>query len=215
MSIAIVNKIKEHDIPCTIVAKYAYVYSETYASICANKYDFNDFWNYEVEEYEEILIGEYSLASTTLQSTILKYEFNINNLKTKKKLQEYNTEDFIHYFKMEKDGIGKQYYHIVKVYCILQRIPRAPNCIISLFNYTVDELQNDIIMRMGGPKKNEVLDHKSLTLLILKWYANFNYNRICLKSKIGNIKLLDKDNNEDLEIEYNLYSNLIDEIQGY
>jgi len=210
--------LKIEKVPCTIVGKYAKLNIKKYNELITNPDEFEKFWNYEIKEYQEILIGEHYLETET------EFEFNINDLPDRHKMQENTIFNMyklpiIYYKKIDfEENTIKEFYHVVQIYKVLDIIPRAPNNLELLFDYTIEQLEIDLCRIELNETYNQLLlkeknQHKSLLMIIINWYADFIYDRINFKSKIKNIELCYDDSKYN--IEYNLYSNLIEEIQGH
>ena len=184
-------KLTADDIPCLVQSKYVELPKKRVLDLTTPE-DVNDLFETDADNYEEILIGGGNVSS--------KIEFNIARCKYVVDMEFTNMPDGDFYFQKYKSKDGNTMYRLVKIYDIITRIPRAPNCVEALMQYSVDELLIDTTrLKLNAGKKT----HKWLAYEIINWYFDFTYERLNMDTDYIY-------NDESIE----LYPNLIAEIQG-
>ena len=188
-------KLTADDIPCLVKSKYIQLPKKRVLSLTKPE-DVDECFDESNSCYEEILIGGGNISS--------KIEFNIARCKCMVNMEFTNMPDGDFYFQKYKSHDGNTMYRLVKIYAVISRIPRAPNCITTLMKYSAYELKTDLNRLYLCLLEN----HKNLVLAVMAWYAEFSYDRIKLGSNDG--KYGDGDGDEIA-----IYPNLIAEIQGW
>ena len=191
-------KLTPDDIPCLVQSKYLRL-SKKQAQELTTPDDADELFD-SVDDYEEILIGGGDANG--------KLEFNLARFKFIKDLEFTTMPDGDFYFQKFKSKDGDTMFHLVKIYSVISRIPRLPNCVETLMHCSIKELETDATrLKLNDFRKT----HKWLVGQIINWYFEFTYERL------NNIKIF-----RDLDMDYTyndetikLYPNLIAEIQGF
>lgn len=192
-------KLTQDDIPCLVKAKYIRLPKKRINDL-ATADDVAELFDNEVDCYEEILIGGGNASS--------KIEFSIARYTTCKDLEYTSMPDGDFYFSKIKKSDGSTYFYLVKIYKVITRIPRAPNCIKSIMNYSVNELEID--MKRLGMENSCNSSHYKYVSMIMNWYVEIGWNRY---EWYRNEDTSYDDDGDDISIYP--YHNLLDEIAGY